>query len=52
MGSFLFIGDFNGRCSLEGGDCVVCDEFGGRAEAADFWGVKGAGETGPDGVRG
>jgi hypothetical protein len=32
----LFIGDLNGRCSLEGGDCVVCDEFGAQAEAANF----------------
>jgi len=37
MGSFLFMGDFNGRCSpLEGGDCAVSDGFGGRAVAADF----------------
>lgn len=31
MGSFLFIGGFNSRCSpLEGGDCAVCDVFGGQ----------------------
>jgi hypothetical protein len=52
MGSFLFIGDLNVRCSLEGGDCVVCDEFGAQAEAANFGGVTGAGEAGPDGFGG
>jgi len=55
IGSFLFIGGFEGRCStVDGGDCAICNGFGGRAEgeAANFRGVTGAGGAATDKVRG